>query len=139
MGMSLDQWRVSIGLFHNSILSSKKTFTCFLNSMSILKFILKLCKLFFSSKCYHTNSFFVLNFCSFQRFLILLMVLLQAGDVETNPGPENLYDLSVLHLNTRSIKNKIDYITDNFLDFNILCFTETRLDAFSFKCLQFTL
>ena len=57
------------------------------------------------------------------------MVLLQAGDVETIPGPENLYDLSVLHLNIKSIRNKIDYITDNFLDFNILCFTETHLDA----------
>ena len=33
------------------------------------------------------------------------MVLLQAGDVETNPGPENLYDLSVLHLNIRG-RNK---------------------------------
>ena len=42
------------------------------------------------------------------------MVLLQAGDVETNPGPENLYDLSVLHLNIRSIRNKIDYITTIF-------------------------
>ena len=57
------------------------------------------------------------------------MVLLQAGDVETNPGPENLYDLSVLHLNIRSIRNNIDYITVKFLDFNILCFTETHLDA----------
>ena len=26
------------------------------------------------------------------------------------------------------IRNKFDYIKDNFLDFNILCFTETHLD-----------
>ena len=120
---------VSIRLFHNCILSSKKTFTFFLNFMSIFIFILKLCKLFFSCICHHTNSRFVLNFWNFQCFLILLMVLLQDIDVETNPGLENLYDLSVLHLNIRSIRNKLDYITDNVLDFNILCFTETHLDA----------
>ena len=51
------------------------------------------------------------------------MLLLQAGDIETNPGPENIYDLSFVHLNIRSIRNKIEYITDNILDFNILCFT----------------
>lgn len=58
-----------------------------------------------------------------------MLLLIQAGDIEINPGPENNYDLSILHLNIRSIRNKIDYIVDNFLDFNILCFTETHLDA----------
>ena len=57
------------------------------------------------------------------------MVLLQAGDIELNPGPETLHDLSLLHLNIRSIRNKVEYIVDNFLDFQILCFTETHLDA----------
>ena len=32
-------------------------------------------------------------------------------------------------MKTFPIKNKIEYITDNHLDFNILCFTETHLDA----------
>ena len=36
-----------------------------------------------------------------------------------------LLDLSVLHLNIRSIRNK----TDNYLDFDILCFSETHLDS----------
>ena len=45
------------------------------------------------------------------------MLLLQAGDIETNPGPENIYDLSIVHLNIRSIRNKIEYISDNLLDF----------------------
>ena len=57
------------------------------------------------------------------------MLLLQAGDIETNPGPENIHDLSIVHLNIKSIRNKTEYITDNLLDFNILCFTETHLDA----------
>ena len=37
--------------------------------------------------------------------------------------------LLIIHSNDRSIQNKFDFITDDFLDFDILCFTETHLDA----------
>ena len=64
------------------------------------------------------------------HFLFLISLLLtMALDVEINPGPQNMKsDLSILHFNVRSIRNKLDYIKDNFLDFNILCFSETHLD-----------
>ena len=75
----------------------------------------------------YSHGFF--NFCNLQCFFVILLLLLQAGDIETNQGPENVHDLSILHLNTRSIRNKLDFILDNFSDFNILCFTETHLDA----------
>ena len=94
MGISLDQWRISIGLFHNCISSSKKIFTFSLNLRSIFLSILKLSKLF-SWLCHYTNSVLVLNFCNFRCFLIVLMLLLQAGDIETNPGPEIIYNLSI--------------------------------------------
>ena len=56
-------------------------------------------------------------------------MLLQAGDIERNPGPSEIpQDLAIAHLNIRSIRNKLDYIRDNFLDFDILCFSETHLD-----------
>ncbi|MCN4145105.1 MAG: endonuclease/exonuclease/phosphatase family protein, partial [Thiohalomonas sp.] len=56
--------------------------------------------------------------------------MLEAGDVESNPGPRRLtHDLSILHLNIRSIRNKLDYIKDNYLDFDILTFSETHLEA----------
>ena len=71
----------------------------------------------------------VLNFYNLQCFLVILFLLLQAGDVETNPDPENVHELSILKLNIRSIRNKLDFILDNFSDFNILCFSETHLDA----------
>ena len=62
--------------------------------------------------------------------LIISILLLLASDIEQNPGPPNfLSDLSVLHLNIRSIRNKMEYIIDNFLDFDILCFSETHLDS----------
>ncbi|MCG8048754.1 MAG: endonuclease/exonuclease/phosphatase family protein [Candidatus Thiodiazotropha taylori] len=63
---------------------------------------------------------------------IILMLILQALDIEENPGPANSNpsqaDLSILHINIRSIRNKIEYIQDHFLDFDILCFTESHLD-----------
>ena len=47
-----------------------------------------------------------------------------------NPGPDTINSsLSILHSNIRSIRNKLDYITENFLDFDILSFTESHLDA----------
>ena len=58
------------------------------------------------------------------------------GDVEANPGPGNQLNsqggtagvLSLLHLNIRSVRNKLNYIFDNLTDFNIMCFTESHLD-----------
>jgi hypothetical protein len=35
--------------------------------------------------------------------------------------------ISILHLNIRSIRNKLDFIKENLLDYDILCFTETHL------------
>ena len=67
---------------------------------------------------------------NYHFFFILFMLLLEAFDIEQNPGPNNFTaDLSILHLNIRSIRNKLDYIKDNFLDFDILCFSETHLDV----------
>ena len=62
-------------------------------------------------------------------FMFLLILL--SGDMETNPGPliahQNEADcLSILHLNPRSIRYKLGYIKRNFLDFDVLCFTETH-------------
>ena len=36
--------------------------------------------------------------------------------------------LSIVPLNIRSIRNKIDFIHDHLSDFDIMCFTETHLD-----------
>ena len=52
------------------------------------------------------------------------------GDVELNPVPtiNNEHCLSILHQNIRGIPNKLEYIRDNYLDLDILCFTETKLN-----------
>ena len=64
-------------------------------------------------------------------FYVIWLLILLAGDVQLNPGPisqENAFLLSILHCNVRSIRNKLDFIRNEFLDFNIICFTETHLN-----------
>jgi len=62
-----------------------------------------------------------------------IVLLLRAGDIETNTGPifnleSGNCSLSILQLNIRSIRNKLSYINDHLSDFDILCFSETHLD-----------
>ena len=53
-----------------------------------------------------------------------------AGDIEMNPGPNIINNsLSILHSNISSIRNKLDYIIEKFLDFDILRSTKSHLDA----------
>ncbi|OWF47171.1 RNA-directed DNA polymerase from transposon BS [Mizuhopecten yessoensis] len=59
--------------------------------------------------------------------VILLLLLLMYMDVESNPGPSS-GELSVFHLNIRSIRNKMDYIEDIAGDYDIVCLTESHLD-----------
>ena len=78
-------------------------------------------------------SFLHLCINNLQVASVLCLLVLISGDVELNPGPtmtdtQHIGALSLMHLNIRSIRNKFDFITDNFLDFDILCFTESHLD-----------
>lgn len=62
---------------------------------------------------------------------IVLLLLMQSGDIEPNPGPATSYNgsITILHSNIRSLRNKLNFIKETFLDFNILAFTESHLDA----------
>ena len=82
--------------------------------------------------CFCKLSSFVFNdiVCNLYFKIVLILLLLEAGDIEMNQGPDTINSsLSILHSNIRSIRNKLDYITENFLDFDILSFTESHLDA----------
>ena len=72
--------------------------------------------------CFNNVHFIVM------AYTLLTLLLLLSGDIESNPGPtENC--LSIIHSNIRSIRNKIEFIKNHLLDFDVLCFTETHLDA----------
>lgn len=63
----------------------------------------------------------------FYRFLILLICM----DIHENPGPAfgEIYSLDIIHLNTRSIRNKIEYLSNLVESCQIACFSETHLDT----------
>ena len=52
-------------------------------------------------------------------------------DIQENPGPvsEGNYSLDIIHLSTRSIRNKIDYLSNLVESCQIACFSETHLDT----------
>ena len=69
----------------------------------------------------------------------LMLFLLVCGDIHPNPGPisstgnSSVSDscpncLGILHLNIRSMRNKLNFIESFANDVDILCLTETHLD-----------
>ena len=53
--------------------------------------------------------------CSLYFKIVHILLLLEAGDIEMNREPNIINSsLSILHSNIRSIRNKLDYITENF-------------------------
>ena len=82
----------------------------------------------------HNDTFypsFLRNFVINDEYSVYKVILLLACmDIEMNPGP-NMTDvraLDIFHLNTRSIRNKTEYINNIVDDYHILCFSETHLD-----------
>ena len=69
--------------------------------------------------------------CNLYFKIVLILLLLEAGDIDLNSGPATTNSsLSILHSNIRSIRNELDYISENFTCFDILCFTESHRDAY---------
>ena len=54
--------------------------------------------------------------------------------MESNPGPRSQTDdatiLPVFHINIRSLRNKISYLSDIASEYDIICVSETHLDEF---------
>ena len=55
-------------------------------------------------------------------FQFLFFILLLTGDIELNPGPKSGSVLDIIHLNIRSIRNKIKDLYTIVLEFDIACF-----------------
>ena len=132
-----------LGLLHRIMTSVGSKCVCSVNWLksSLLTFDLWVtlslltCDLYYLN--YKTDRFY--NFyhpcyieqSTFDKYnlIVTVMKLILSNDIELNPGPNNneAHCLSIFHQNMRSMRNKLDYIKDSFLDFDILCFTETHL------------
>ena len=65
------------------------------------------------------------------NFLYLKIFLLSCMDVHPDPGPSVTDDstvLSVFHINIRSLRNKISYLSDIASEYDIICVSETHLN-----------
>ena len=131
MGNDLESYRASIGHFYirfHSVFLRKAFFR--LNKISILYELLKLFIKY--SEHIAINCYFVYLEIFLQKpvsvFVILLLILL-SNDVEQNPGPPLEGELSIFHLNARSMRHKLDYIDSVCNEADIICLTETHLDA----------
>ena len=128
MGNSLEQWRASIGLFNSKNVIKQRVMVKV--SMAFIFYYMSCLLKWAACSCKFLSNVFNDIVCNLFFKIVLILLLLEAGDIEMNPGPDTINSsLSFLHSNIRSIRNKFDYITENFLDFDILCFTESHLDA----------
>ena len=128
IGNDIASWRMTIGLFYGAIygmVTKSYIGKISLNFLFLLNALLYLKKLIWALGMNIYESIYNIETAS-----VVGLLLLMSGDIESNPGPVNLreHSVSVLHCNIRSIRNKLDYVIDNFCDFECLCFTETHLD-----------
>lgn len=100
MGVSLEIYRAAIGLFNGKVLCICQLLTSF--SLSIL-----LCG------------------CLFTFILILSLLIILSGNVETNPGPPKSLTLNIGHINARSLN-----VEDKFEEIVSLVL-EQKLDIFA--------
>lgn len=120
MGNDLVQYRAAIGAFyavtHRLIRASELKF----NLLFQLYCAINICCIL-SLRCFIKNDEFTLY-----RLILLIISM----DIHLNPGPasDTINSLDILHLNTRSIRNKIDYVSEFSDTYQILCFSETHLD-----------
>ena len=121
MGIEVTQYRAAIVVFHiitHRMINFPKLFINFRLQVhcafAAFAFLTLCC--FFKNDRYMTYK---------------LTSLLMCMDVHPNPGPtpSDNSSLDILHLNTRSIRYKIEYLSDLSESYHIPCFSETHLDA----------
>ena len=107
MGNCLDQYRAAIGVFYTKCHNILKR-TCFtiFKLAYLLDFIQSLLLMALKRRVRFLSHLSIwLNF--FVQFFMFSIILL-SGDIETNPGPCVENSLDIIHINIRSIRNKID-------------------------------
>lgn len=126
MGNCIEQYRAAIGNIYSACRQVIRleifVFFKLQHILSFINMLMRMCS--FSS--FHRVYGITLYIFLFMYFYSLVLIL--SGDIETNPGPTNESVVDIIHLNVRSIRNKIDSLNAIVSDFDIACFTETHLD-----------
>lgn len=123
MGNAVESYRAAIGAFYavTHKLVGQRTPTLNVNILFNLYCVLNIFWLLSIASCIRNDQF------KFYKLIILLICM----DIHTNPGPttNDIHSLDIIHLNTRSIRNKMDNMSPVADSFHIACFIETHLDA----------
>ena len=117
MGNGVDQWRISIGLFDSRVCVCRQRVKVTLSwYFTFQYFVFILSGFNYAARLLSWSLKDLVNNLDFK--LVLLFLILEAGDVEKNPGPNTTeHSLSLIHSNIRSIRNKFDFITEYFFRF----------------------
>ena len=134
MGNDAVSHRVAIGIFYCK--TNPCTHKCSFHRTHVIVEILELFLFtccYVKKRCYDFCTNNLTNFALVISIVKLLMLL--SGDIEENPGPPQgditrflQTSVSIIHLNIRSLRNKISDIAHIVEDFDIVCFTESHLD-----------
>ena len=123
MGVDIASYRAAIGGFYAVTHRSHRLPTSFTNFNICFQFHCAFSTFaLLALGCFLKND----NFTFYK--IILLMICM---DIHPNPGPNNadtVHTLDILHLNTRSSRNKLNYISDLSESYQSFCFSETHLD-----------
>ena len=123
MGNALESYRAAIGAFYavTHKLVGRRTPVSNVNILFNLYCVLNIFWLLSIASFIRNDQF------KFYKFIILLICM----DIHTNPGPtlNDKHSLDIIHLNTRSIRNKMENLSPVVDSFHVVCFSETHLDA----------
>lgn len=121
MGIDINYYRAAVGAFY-AVTHSRSNLVVF--NLNIPFYINCVLITFCLLGCIS-----IMKNDEFSQYKLILLIICM--DVHLNPGPSSIINnsLDILHLNTRSIRNKLNYIQDLAESFHILCFSETHLDS----------
>lgn len=121
--------RVSIGIFYSRVYSIVRKKMFFMTKFKPFCYNLNL---LFHASCnlvvHIVMNYLLKSFYTNLSFtMILLILILLDNDIAENPGPFS-DEISIFHVNARSVRKKLDYIESVGFDSSLICITESHLD-----------
>ena len=123
MGVDITVYRSAIGILYAATHISWRLHIISLNYILHLQLLCTLSSfVFLALRCLIKNDQFAI-------YKILLLMI--CTDIHPNPGPNDTnsaHTIDIQHLNTRSIRNKLNFISNLSDSYQVVCFSETLLD-----------
>ena len=123
MGVDITAYRAAIGIFYAATHISWRLLIISLNYILLLQLLCALSSfVFLALRCLTKID----QFAFYKIFLLMICM-----DINPNPGPNDTnssHTIDIMHLNTHSIRNKLNFISNLSDTYQVVCFSETHLD-----------